>query len=91
MPARRFVVTGHVQGVGYRFFVAREACVKGLKGFVRNQSDGSVEVVASGPDEDLEWLRDRLAEGPPLSRVDNVGESRYDGVSQLETFEIRQI
>ena len=53
MPAYRFVVSGRVQGVGYRYFVLRAAGTLGVTGFARNQPDGSVEVVAEGGAEAL--------------------------------------
>ena len=48
MPAYRYVVRGRVQGVGYRYFVLRQADALGVAGFARNRADGSVEVVAEG-------------------------------------------
>lgn len=68
----RAVVHGWVQGVGYREFAAREARRLALKGYVRNSSDGSVEVEAEGRREDLEQLRDRLERGPPMAEVRRV-------------------
>jgi acylphosphatase len=69
---RRYVVRGRVQGVGFRWFVEREARVLGVSGWVRNNPDGSVEVVAMGTPEQLLALRGKLYEGPRASRVDNV-------------------
>jgi acylphosphatase len=65
-------VRGRVQGVGYRVFALREAMALALAGFVANQSDGSVRVVAEGPRRDLEGLLERLEEGPPAGWVDHV-------------------
>lgn len=73
MKAQRFVVTGRVQGVGYRYFVLQEAQRLGLAGFTRNLPDGSVEVVAEGDDAALAALAGRLGEGPSFARVENVG------------------
>ncbi len=70
--ARRFLVHGRVQGVGYRAFVWREAARLGLAGWVRNRTDGSVEVLARGPSELLDELRAVLERGPAWSRVDRV-------------------
>lgn len=72
--ARVFLVSGRVQGVGYRFFVERQARELGLRGYVRNLSDGRVEVYAIGDDAALERLRERLREGPPASRVERLEE-----------------
>jgi acylphosphatase len=72
VSAQRFVVVGRVQGVGYRYFVLRQAERLGVSGFARNRPDGSVEVVAEGSEEALRDLEDRLREGPSFSAVDNV-------------------
>lgn len=65
-------VRGRVQGVGFRFFVVREAIALGLDGFVANERDGSVRVVAEGPRPDLDALLERLEAGPPASIVERV-------------------
>lgn len=69
MIARKFVVRGRVQGVGFRYFVAREAEALALAGSVRNLPDGSVEVLAHGDEAPIETLLGRLWQGPPLARV----------------------
>ena len=69
---RGFRVTGRVQGVGYRAWTVRQARALGVRGTVRNLPDGSVEVVAAGPDALLDRLRVLLDEGPPAARVDGV-------------------
>lgn|SRR5690348_17586385 len=58
------IVHGSVQGVGYRFFVQRRAAALGLRGYVRNRPDGSVEVVAEGRRGELEQLLAALERGP---------------------------
>ncbi|HXK11298.1 MAG TPA: acylphosphatase [Vicinamibacteria bacterium] len=72
MPAFRYVVQGRVQGVGYRYFVLRQADALGVRGFARNRADGSVEVVAEGPDEALASLEARLRQGPAFADVASV-------------------
>lgn len=67
-----FLVRGRVQGVGFRWFVQREASELELRGWVRNTEDGDVEVVAAGAPEDLHELRLNLRRGPRGSRVDQV-------------------
>ena len=67
-----FLVKGRVQGVGFRWFVHREASELDLKGWVRNTEDGDVEVVVSGTDKDLAELRTSLSKGPRGCRVDRV-------------------
>lgn len=69
---RRFVVSGRVQGVGYRAFAARAARALELSGGALNLDDGRVEVVAEGPGHALDRLESALATGPRLSRVDRV-------------------
>ena len=64
-----FRVEGRVQGVGFRWWTSREACVLGLRGYVRNLEDGSVEVGAEGRPGILARLEDRLGEGPPGAGV----------------------
>ena len=59
------VVRGRVQGVGYRYFVLREATGLGLDGWVRNEADGSVRCCVEGPRPDLEVLLVALQTGPP--------------------------
>jgi len=72
VSAARFVAHGLVQGVGYRWFVWREAERLGLRGVVRNLPDGSVEVIAEGVTEALDRLERALSEGPTVARVDRV-------------------
>jgi acylphosphatase len=70
--ARRFRISGRVQGVGYRAFAARAGRALSLRGGARNLDDGRVEVVASGPTHALDRLEAALGEGPRLSRVSRV-------------------
>ncbi len=88
VQARRFLVRGRVQGVGFRWFVEREARILGIKGWVRNNPDSSVEVLSMGTREQLARLRSRLREGPRAARVDDVEESEATPVSGLNTFRI---
>src|SRR5258707_15301923 len=86
--ARRFLVRGRVQGVGFRWFVEREAHILGIAGWVRNNSDSTVEVLAMGTPEQLSGLRSRLQQGPRAARGDDVEESKAKPVSGLPTFRI---
>ena len=72
MIARHFLVSGRVQGVGFRWFVVKEASSLGLTGWTRNLPDGRVEVVAQGEPEAMEALAAALAQGPPHARVGKV-------------------
>lgn len=78
--ARRLVVHGKVQGVGFRAFVAAHARMLGLDGFVRNRIDGTVEALIAGPAEQVETLAARCHEGPPASRVDKVESHEAQGI-----------
>ena len=86
--ARRYVVRGRVQGVGFRFFVEREAHMLGVAGWVRNNYDGTVEVLAMGTREQLMGLRSRLREGPRAARVDEVEVSDAAPTAGLNSFRI---
>jgi acylphosphatase len=85
-----FLVQGRVQGVGFRWFVHREASELRLAGWVRNTEDGDVEVVASGTPEDLADLRASLNRGPRGSRVDRILEHHLEEqeAAALKSFRI---
>ena len=87
---RYYVVRGRVQGVGFRWFVHREAAALGLKGWVRNTEDGRVELVAAGEPEKLAALREALRRGSRGSRVDAVDEVEVEEKTAdgLESFQI---
>jgi len=87
--SRRFLVRGRVQGVGFRWFVEREAHILQIAGWVRNNHDGGVEVLAMGTREQLAGLRSRLQEGPRAARVENVEESEAEPVVGLNSFQVR--
>jgi len=87
--ARRFLVRGRVQGVGFRWFAEHEAHILQITGWVRNNPDGSVEVLAMGTREQLSGMRSRLREGPRAARVEDVEESEAEPVAGLNSFQIR--
>ena len=72
MTARRWIVRGRVQGVGFRWSVRRRAEILGLAGFARNLADGAVEVVARGEPHVLDELARYLSTGPKLALVETV-------------------
>ncbi len=82
-----FVVRGRVQGVGFRWFVHREAAELGLRGWVRNTDDGHVEAVAAGSPELIEELEEALRRGSRGSRVDRV---RIHDLADEEAGELRE-
>ena len=75
MSGVRYLVSGSVQGVGFRWFVARHARSLGLAGYARNLPDGRVEVVVNGPDEVLPALEELLRAGPANAQVATVERS----------------
>jgi acylphosphatase len=87
---QHFLVKGRVQGVGFRWFVHREAADIGLRGWVRNTDDGAVEVLAAGEPDQLEDLMVALSKGSRGSRVDEVVEHTLDESegAALKSFEI---
>jgi acylphosphatase len=70
--ARRYVISGRVQGVGFRWFTEAAASREGIHGSVRNLPDGSVEAVAEGDADAIERFERALRHGPPSARVDRV-------------------
>ncbi len=85
----RIIVKGRVQGVGYRFFTQRTALELGIRGYVRNLPDGTVEVVAEGSPEVIEKFIERLKEGPPLAIVEDMEIQEVPPDEEFETFEVR--
>lgn len=75
MSDLRYVVTGMVQGVGFRWFVARHARSLGFAGYARNLPDGRVEVVLRGPEEALPALEELLRSGPASAQVEGLERS----------------
>lgn len=75
MIARRIIVEGRVQGVGYRAFVVRQAEARGLTGWVRNLSDGNVEAVLCGAEDDVAAAIEACRRGPRLAIVRELMES----------------
>ena len=74
----RLKIAGRVQGVCFRDFAVREARALGLKGWVRNRSDGSVEAVASGPDGKIKEFVGKCTRGPSAARVTHIDLERVD-------------
>jgi acylphosphatase len=87
--ARRFVVSGRVQGVGFRYFALDAARRDGLQGYVTNRDDGSVEAVAEGEAEAIERFERALRRGPSRSRVEHVMVDELTPQMQSNGFDIR--
>lgn len=69
--ARRFLIGGRVQGVGFRFFAEDQASVEGVHGYVRNRPDGTVEAVVEGDEESVIRVERAFRRGPPAARVES--------------------
>jgi acylphosphatase len=83
---RHVMIRGRVQGVGYRYFVEREAQSRGLEGWVRNRRDGSVEAVFSGPTEAVTAMIEACRRGPSSARV----EALQDEAGNPDMLNLRQ-
>ncbi len=85
----RAIISGIVQGVGFRYFTYRRAVALGLTGYVRNLADGRVEVVAEGEEENLRQLLKELKVGPSYASVENVEVEWGMFTGQYSQFEIK--
>src|SRR5437588_8231716 len=86
--ARKFLLSGDVQGVGYRFFAQRAAARHQVVGYVRNLDDGRVETLAEGPAASVESFKHDLSTGPRFGSVDHVEEINVDPTGSYPTFRI---
>lgn len=82
-------ITGRVQGVGFRYFTTQQARRLGIHGWVRNESDGSVRVVAEATRETLEEFLERLEAGPSGARVVDVDTDWSDSTGDVSGFTVR--
>lgn len=88
--ARHLMISGHVQGVGFRAWVIAESCKLGLYGWVRNRADGTVEALISGFDDAVQIMIDACRHGPVSAEVSHVAVSETEekpepGFRQLPT------
>ncbi len=88
--ARKYLIRGAVQGVGYRFFAQRVAAGHQVVGYVRNLADGRVEVVAEGERESVEDLKHDLAAGPDYGLVEGVEELNLEPTGAYRAFLIER-
>ena len=88
LAARRWLVRGRVQGVGYRYFAQQAASALGLAGYARNLDDGRVEVYAAGPETKLAAMAGMLCRGPRWADVHGVEELEA-AVETSASFEVR--
>jgi acylphosphatase len=90
MIARRFFISGEVQGVGFRYFAQRSAARHQVRGFVRNLSDGRVEAVAQGSEAAVKNFHLDMAAGPTNSRVSHVEELVIEPTGHYSAFRIER-
>jgi len=88
--ARRFVIRGDVQGVGYRFFAQRAAARHQVVGYVKNCPDGTVEALAEGSESGVESFKHDLATGPQWAVVNQLEEINLDPSGRYSTFRIER-
>ena len=86
--ARRFIVNGRVQGVGFRYFAIRAARKAGVAGTVRNLPDGTVEAIAEGPPSAVAEFRAALELGPSYSNVTRVDEIEMRATGRYAGFDV---
>lgn len=81
-------IHGNVQGVSFRFYTVQQANELGLTGWVRNNRDGTVEVVAEGEPDALQQLHDWLHRGSPAARVERVDAGWPEATGEFERFDV---
>ncbi len=87
----RFIISGKVQGVGYRRFVQKFCLIKKYEGWVRNLEDGSVEALIAAEDTELSEIEKQLKKGPLFSKVVEIQKTKMENSYEaLGTFEIRK-
>lgn len=82
------MIQGHVQGVCYRMYAREKAECLGLTGWIRNNDDGTVEVMAEGDEKDLKALAAWCRHGPPYSRVTGIGQEYSEATGEFSGFSI---
>jgi acylphosphatase len=82
-------ITGRVQGVWFRKYTEEKARMLGIKGWVKNSSDGNILIIAQAEKKDLETFMDYLKIGPPLARVNKIIHSEIQGLGNFDNFSIK--
>jgi acylphosphatase len=83
------VVSGRVQGIGYRFFVQHHAARIGLKGYAKNLPDDTVEIIAEGEEEKLKKFLALLERGPPFAHIESIHVEWTEPKKEFPSFEVR--
>jgi acylphosphatase len=89
LVSRRYLVSGRVQGVGFRFFALESAAAEGVSGWVANRSDGRVEILIEGDAEAVERVERKIRRGPPGAKVDDVQSREEAPTGRFAGFDIR--
>ena len=84
-----FIVSGLVQGVGFRYYIYHNAVSLGLRGFTRNLWDGTVYAIAEGSKQAVEQLHNHLKSGPMMAHVESIQVEYNNATNEFEEFEIR--
>jgi len=87
--ARRFVISGRVQNVGFRYFTQNAAAREGVAGWVQNLPDGRVEVFVEGDEDAVTRVERAIRSGPPGARVDHVDVQDEEAAGALKGFRIK--
>jgi acylphosphatase len=88
--ARRYIISGFVQGVGFRFFAQRSAARHQIRGYVKNLEDGRVEAFAEGSAKAVEDFKHDLAAGPSYSKVEDIEETVLEPTGLYPAFRIER-
>lgn len=89
MVQYEIIVSGRVQGVGYRYYAVQQAQLLGVKGYVKNQADNSVLIVAQADEEVIQTFIDYLYVGPTRARVDHIFKSKINNLSDFNNFSVK--
>lgn len=90
MKTVRCIVSGSVQGIGYRAWAKREASRLGLTGWIKNRDDGAVEAVVSGDDQGVDAFIKRARQGPPLAHVVDITITSHSNKETFSSFSVLQ-
>ena len=90
LVARKFIISGIVQGVGYRFFAQRAAARHQVTGYVKNLEDGRVEAFVEAPEKSVEAFKHDLNAGPSFSNVEHIEEIVLEPTGLYSSFRIER-
>ncbi|MBI2578373.1 MAG: acylphosphatase [Candidatus Aenigmarchaeota archaeon] len=82
-------ISGRVQGVSFRSFTKQNAELLGLNGFVKNLDDGRVEVIVEGHEDKIEQLVEKIRQGPPRAKIDDVSVTWEEALGNFKGFDVK--